>query len=333
MGLRARFARTLAFLAPDKPPGPARAGLAAALALLLLAAIAPGPAGAAAQEAPARLFAAHALALRAAGVEGGAAAAEALAAMPGASAAGAGESLSALWRPFFTNAIVKLGRLRSPAPAALYYNPLLDLAVFTLWEKREEGYRVASIRALPGERLADPGAAAPLRPQWTAAKRGPAIALARTAAARLDAFRRAHPADAGGAGRDAVSFAAAAADLRAALPRLVWNMAMRALWADERFGWLGPALGRIAEALAARDAAAVRAAAPDTDAATAGALARLPAAFAAGLALDMTLEAGGNDRLIVASPPGDGHIYALALCRLDGGACRLRRLLLMPLVE
>ena len=87
---------------------------------------------------------------------------------------GAGKSLSALWRPFFTNAIVKLGRLRSPAPVALQYNPLLDLAVFTLWEKQEEGYRVASVRALPGERLAGPGGAAKLRPQWTTAKRGPA---------------------------------------------------------------------------------------------------------------------------------------------------------------
>ena len=326
------------FLAPNERPGPSgvagrRVGLPAALALLLSALIALHPTGTAAQESPARLFAAHALALRAAGVEGGAAAAEVLAAMPGAGTVGAGESLSALWRPFFTNAIVKLGRLRSPAPVALYYNPLLDLAVFTLWEKREEGYRVASVRALPGERLADPGGAAKLRPQWTAAKRGPVKTLARTTAARLDAFRRAHPAEAGGAGRDAVSFAAAAADLRAAFPRLVWNMAMRALWADERSGWLGPALERIAAALAARDAAAVRAAAPDTDAATADALARLPAAFAAGLALDMTLEAGGNDRLIVASPPGDGHVYALALCRLDGGTCSLRRVLLMSLVE
>ena len=39
---------------------------------------------------------------------------------------------------------------------------------------------------------------------------------------------------------------------------------MRALWAEERSGWPGSALGRIAAALAARDAAAVRAAAPDS---------------------------------------------------------------------
>ena len=126
----ARFARTLAFLVPDDrpapPPGTDRrwAGLPVTLAFLLPALIvtAVHPIRAAAQESSARLFATHALALRAAGVAGEGPAAKVLAAMPGAGMAGDGESLSALWRPFFANAIVKLGRLRSPAPVALYYN-------------------------------------------------------------------------------------------------------------------------------------------------------------------------------------------------------------------
>ena len=302
------------------------------LAALVAAAL---PASSAAAESPARLFAAHALAFRAAGVEGAASAAEVLAAMPGAGAgvAGGDEALSALWRPFFANAIVQLGRLRSPAPVALYCNPLLDVALFTLWEKQEGGYRVASVRALPGERLAEPGADFALRPPWSAAEDGPVAALRRFTAARLDAFRQAHPAEAKEAGRDTVTFAAAAADLRAALPRLVWNMAMRTRWAEEGSGWLEAALGRIDALLVDRDATAIRTAAPDTDAATADALASLPAAFAEELALDMTLDAGGDERLMVASPPGDGHVYLLALCRLDGGACPLRRLLLTSLLD
>lgn len=287
-----------------------------------------------AQESPARLFAAHALALRAAGVAGDEAATGVLADMPGSGMVGGDpESLPVLWRPFFENTMVKLGRLVSPAPVALYYNPLLDVAVFTLWERHDGGYRVASARALPGERLADRDAAAALRPQWTAAKDGPVAALRSITAARLDAFRRAHPAESNEAGRDAATFAAAAADMRAALPRLVWNMAMRAQWAEDGSGWMGPALGTIDEALSTRDAAAIAAAAPDTDAATAAALARLPAAFGEELTLDLTLEAGGNHRLMVASSPADGHVFTLALCRLDRGVCRLRRFLLTSLAE
>lgn len=286
-----------------------------------------------AQESPARLFAAHALALRTAGVAGGETATGVLADMPGSGMVEDTESLPVLWRPFFENTMVKLGRLLSPAPVALYYNPLLDIAVFTLWEKHLEGYRVVSARALPGERLADPDAAAALRPQWTAAKDGPVAALRRITATRLDAFRQAHPAESNEAGRDAATFAAAAADMRAALPRLAWNMAMRVQWAEDGSGWMGPALGTIDEALSTHDAAAIVAAAPDTDAATAAALARLPAAFAEELTLDLTLEADGNGRLMVASSPADGHVFTLALCRLDREVCRLRRFLLTSLAE
>ena len=56
-----------------------------------------------------------------------------------AGAAGAGAAPVALWRPFFANAVVALGRLPSSAPVALYYNPLLDVAVATLWEKQDGG--------------------------------------------------------------------------------------------------------------------------------------------------------------------------------------------------
>ena len=285
-----------------------------------------------AQETGLRLFAAYALALRAAGVEGAAAATKVLADMPGAGMVGAEESLPILWSPFFENAIVKLGRLQSPAPVALYYNPLLDVALFTLWEKREGQYHVVSIRALPGERLADPGADVSPRPPWMLAEDGPIEALALTAAARLDAFRHAHPTKAQDAGHDGATFAAAAADMRAALPRLAWNAARRAQWAAETEPWLRPALTGIEEALAAHDAAALALAAPDTDADTANTLARLPAGFSARLTLDMVLAAGGRERLLIGSLPEDGDIYVFVLCRLDGGACGLRRFVLVSLL-
>ena len=139
-------------------------------------------------------------------------------------AGGDPESQAVLWRTFFANAVVKLRRLRSPAPVALYYDPLLDVAIFTLWERRQGDYRVASARALPGKRLADPDGAAALRPQWTAAKDGPVAALRRITFTRLGSFRQAHPAESNEAGRDVATFAAAAADMQAALPRLVWKL-------------------------------------------------------------------------------------------------------------
>ncbi len=282
-----------------------------------------------AQDEKARLFASHALALRKGGVTAEAGALAILAQIPGMP----GVSVAELWPPAFENMIVKLGRLRSPAPVALYYNPLLDVAVFSLWQFRGDQYRVASVRALPGERLADAAASVTLQPSWTRDKAGPMAALRDIPAGRLASFRKAHPAAALEGSRDGVTFAAAADHMRAVLPRLAWNMAMRVQWAAGSPVWLDTTLGRIDDALAARDAAAIRAGAPDTDAATASALARLPAGFAAGLRLDMTLDAGGNDRLVVASLREDGRLYVFALCRLSGGSCGLRRLFLTSLIE
>ena len=285
-----------------------------------------------AQDEAARLFASHALALRAAGIAGEKQAEEVVAAMPGAGMMGE-VSPAVLWSPFFPNAVVKLGRLNSPGPAALYYNPLLDVAVLTLWEEWEGGYRVSVVRALPGERLSKPDAEAPLLPSWLSASKGLVAGLASTTAARLDAFRKAHPATAPDAVRDAATFASAAADMRAVLPRLVWNAVQRGGWTDEALPWLGPAAAMVEKALGARDAAAIRTAAPDTDEETAAALAELPAGFAEGLALDMVVEARGNDRLLIASLLEDGDTYVLVRCRQEGKACKLRRFLLASVIE
>ena len=287
------------------------------------------PTRAAAQESSARVFAIHALALRTAGVAGNDAAAAVLASMPGAAAVS--ESLPVLFQSFFVNAIVQLGRLDSPAPVALYYNPLLDLALFTLWEKRAGSYGVSVARFLPGERLAGPRADAPVLPAWMRAADNPVAALTDITTARLAAFRRLHPWRSSRAGRDTVTFAAAGRDLRAALPRLAWNAVQTTRWTDAEKPWLRSTVARIEGALAARSPGALTAAAPDTDAETAATLARLPRGFADGLTLDMVIEASNVDRLLIASLSEDGDVYVLVLCRLGGGTCALRRFLLISL--
>ena len=305
----------------------------AAAALLTVALLVPCPQRTTAQDSAARVFATHALALRVAGIAGEGPASAALAEMPGMPLSGAEAWLPLLWAPFFENAIVKLGRVQSDAPVALYYNPLLDIALLSVWEPRQRQYHVASIRALPGEHLAEPEAAVTARPPWMADENDPIDALSRTAAARLDIFRRTHPVSALEAGHDDITFAAAAAGLRAVVPRLVWNSGRRAQWAAETEPWLWPVLTVIEEALAARDASALSAAAPDTDAETAAALARLPRPFIARLGLDMVLDGGGGERLLIGSGPEDGDIYVLVSCRLDGDACTLRRFLLVSVLE
>ena len=285
----------------------------------------------AADEAP-RLFAAHALALRAAGVAGEKQAEEVVAAMPGAGLMG-DVSPSVLWGPFFSNAVVKLGRLDSPGPAAFYYNPLLDVAVVTFWEEWDGGYRVSRVRPLPGERQSNTDAEVPLLPSWLSSTDGLVAALASTTMARLDGFRAAHPAAAREAGRDTASYASAASNMRAVLRRLVWNAVQRSGWTDEARPWLGPAAAAVEKALGARDAAAIRAAAPGTDEETAAALAELPAAFAEGLALDMVIEARGDDRLLIGSLLEDGDTYVMVRCRLEGNTCKPRRFVLASLIE
>ena len=282
-------------------------------------------------EPDADMFVAHVLALRAAGVTGEAG--KVLANMPGAGRVDGEARLAALWAPFFDNAIVELGRLQSPAPVALYYNPLLDVALFALWERQGDQYLVASLRALPGERLADPNAEVPLGPPWMAAEANPITALARITAARLDTLRRAHPAQSRQAGRDATTFAAAVADFKAVLPRLVWNAAQRARWTDEARPWLRPALSEIEAVMVAGDAGMLTRVAPETDAETAAALAQLPRGFAAGLALDMALDIGSEEHLLIGSLPEDGDVYVLVRCRLEGGLCALRQFGLVSLLE
>ncbi len=307
-----------------------RRGFGSTLIGLILGIMLIGIASAAAEPPDPKRFAAQALAFRVAAIERNDVATRILAAIPGS---GSAEILPDLWHPFFENAIVKLGRLRAPTPVALYYNPLLDIALITDWERKDGHYRVAAIRGMPGERLADPTATVPDQPAWMVAD-DPITTLAAVTATRLDTFRQAHPAEGHDAAKpDGVTFATASANMRAALPRLLWNAGIRTQWTAETEPWLFPALARIDQALAARSAAALTAAAPDTDTTIAEAIADLPAAFAARLTLDMILPAGKEKRLLIGSMPDDGDVYLFVLCRMEGPDCPLRRFMLSSLSD
>ena len=158
-------------------------------------------------------------------------------------------------------------------------------------------------------------------------------ALSAITASRLADFHRFHPPEAQAGARITTSFAEDAAHARAAWPRLLWNVRQQASWTSGDQAWLRPTLAKITDTLSSGDAGAVAAAAPATDAATAQAVAGLPDGLAAGLILDMILDAGGDRRLLIGSLPEDGQVYFLVMCRLEGVACSLRRVVMVSLLD
>ena len=283
-------------------------------------------------ELDAHKFAAHAIALRSSGIAGGNEIVEAMSVMPGVGIVD--EVVSPiLWSEFFKNAIVKLGRLSSPAPAALYYNPLLDTMVLTLWEKQGVDYRMTSMRALLGENSADRDSVTSLAPSWMVAEDGPIEALIRVTNMRLEAFGRSHPAKSIEAGQDDISFAVAAAEFRATLPRLAWYASQSTRWTLQPEAWLTSVLIEVEKTLAAKDVEALMAAAPATDLETSTTLAKLPDGFVTGLTLDMVLDVGKRNHLLICSLPDDGDLYIFVLCRMEESACVLERFALVSLLE
>ena len=285
-----------------------------------------------ATESPARLFAASALAFRTSGLSGEESAMSVLSTMPGGKTV-PGELLPALWGSFFENAIIKLGRLNASVPAALYFNPLLDVGLVTLWRRQGDSYVVHKARVLPGERLDGPGGPISLLPAWIATKSSPLAALARITADRLEQFGGRHPAEASLPGRAMSTFADAAANARAAMARLAWNAAQRSVWVDAELPWLDATLNKVEGALNSGAADSLIALAPETDAGTAAALAQLPRDFVDRLSLDMVLGAAENGRLLVGSVPEEGAVYVFAACQMADGVCELRWLSLLSVTE
>ncbi len=240
------------------------------------------------------------------------------------------KALEAMWIPFFENTIVRTFGENSPGPTAIYYNPLLDIALHTRWQlASRDNYQIVELRVIPGERLIDPLSNAPLLPQWMV-EDDPAEAFMRVASGRIaNALPRfAQRRDGPNKENQATdSYDKATYDFLAAQPRLIWNVTQRLQWPGEQ--WLLPTLTEIQRALKAHDADTIRAAAPDTDLQTAATLAALPTGFSDYLVLDMVLEDDDKHRVLIGSAPDDGELYLWTLCRAFQGACILARFTLI----
>ena len=224
----------------------------------------------------ARLFASHTLALRSAAIAGEPSSSAILASMPGS---GPRNLLPLLWGPFFENTVV---RARSAAVLSLQWlSTIIPCWTLPCSLSGKSGTRtLLSFRYAPCRvnGLLEPGTAeASLRPQMDGSggrpHPGATSYCAIAASLRFNGLTLRKREQ---MGYDDVTFAAAAADLRAALPRLVWNTVQRDQWTTESFSWLVPTLTGVETALATRNTATIKKAAPETDPDTAKAIARLP---------------------------------------------------------
>ena len=287
------------------------------------------------EQSASSLFQVRAMALRTAVLASSEPALEMLSLMPGAGLTDhkrtTGEAstrlVELLWKPFFENVVIETREVDSGESAALYYNPLLDVALYTRWRHvSPSDFLMTGFKAIAGEALTDPPSDAPLEPSWMRAN-DPVEAFARIAGERLhavSAFVRDHRSS--GAG-EIDTYQRDSEDFWAAAPRLLWNVSQRAQWAEEQ--WLLPTLAQIQTALAAHDKNVLRSLAPHTDAVTEALLTELPHDFADRLALDMVIQDDGGNRILIGSMPEDGEIYIWALCLLEGDTCRLVRFALI----
>ena len=240
-----------------------------------------------------------------------------------------GSILKQLWGSFFENAVVEIRDEETAAPSVLYYNPLLDVALLTHWERPTILFhRIKGLRVLPGERLSATDTAVPAAPGWMTGAT-PIETLYNTTSERLSAFRNGQVPEYEGTADQ--RYELAVRDLRLAQPRLEWNMLQRAQWHGESNGWLSGTVAAIEETLSLGDAAALLARAVETEFETATALVNLPEGFVDSLTLDMVLNYEEEDRLLVISLPDDGNVYIMAQCRLipDARLCLPRKYFLV----
>ena len=111
---------------------------------------------------------------------------------------GLAKILSMSWTQFFRNSIVKVGCLPSDQPVALYYNPIYDIGVLTLWKNKENRrFDLVSMQALSGECISDLKCqAVPLVPAWATTKdKLFTQSIKNTTAQRLSAFAAQFPID------------------------------------------------------------------------------------------------------------------------------------------
>lgn len=196
------------------------------------------------------------------------------------------------WSRFFRDTIVDIGRQESERPVALFYNPLVDVAVLVEIVPGGSGDVVPAIAVLPGEILGG-GQVAEGRPgpAWLEAA-DPFTALGRTVQQRLRAFSALHPYD--------------AARPAAALPPRPVSSAERAA-AEVRILEHVRALVRLAAKRGVLDQA------------LAAARVRAPS-VAPRLEISAAYPAGGSGGIVLVSLPDDGHRFALVALPTSGPA-------------
>jgi hypothetical protein len=98
-----------------------------------------------------------------------------------------------IWSFFLKGTLIKLGRINSPNPIIVFYNPLMDVALVQGCHYNEAVIKCDQACALPGESMDNFKAAR--APAWLLAKL-PMDAFEHTAGIRMAVFERDQPADA-----------------------------------------------------------------------------------------------------------------------------------------
>lgn len=70
------------------------------------------------------------------------------------------------WRYLLGTSVFTAAGLNEARALIVFYNPLLDTAVFTVWEARKEGRRIVDIGWVPGDWVRQPNGAVEPRPLW-----------------------------------------------------------------------------------------------------------------------------------------------------------------------
>lgn len=70
------------------------------------------------------------------------------------------------WRYLLGTSVFTTAGLSGPRALIVFYNPLIDTAVFTVWEARKEGHRIVDIEWVPGDLVRQANGAVEARPLW-----------------------------------------------------------------------------------------------------------------------------------------------------------------------
>jgi len=70
------------------------------------------------------------------------------------------------WRYLLGTSVFTTAGLNEPRALIVFYNPLLDTAVFTVWEARKEGRRIVDVDWVPGDLVRQASGTVEARPLW-----------------------------------------------------------------------------------------------------------------------------------------------------------------------